>query len=159
MRKQCARHATELDGDSAERFRVDSADSVWAIGGMQAMAAMALGRVPGLEPVDMIVGPGNRFVVEAKRQLCSQVGIDLLAGPTEIGILADDTADPFLVCCDLVGQAEHDPLSRAVPITNIRSAWRGGRAADRRPLESRSHRGGGSAVMGAWRGSGGRDQP
>jgi len=97
------------------------ADSVWAIGGVQAMASMALGLVPGLEPVDMIVGPGNRFVVEAKRQLFGQVGIDLLAGPTEIGILADDTADPFLVCCDLVGQAEHDPLSRAVLITTSKA--------------------------------------
>ena len=68
----------------------------------------------------MVVGPGNRYVVEAKRQLFGEVGIDLLAGPTEIGIVADDTADPYIVACDLVGQAEHDPYSRAVLITTSR---------------------------------------
>lgn len=93
------------------------ADAVYALGGVQALGAMAYGVLPELEPVDMIVGPGNQYVVEAKRQLFGQVGIDLLAGPTEIGILADDTADPFLVAADLVGQAEHDPLSRPVLIT------------------------------------------
>lgn len=93
------------------------ADAVYALGGVQALAAMAYGLLPGLDPVDMVVGPGNQYVVEAKRQLFGQVGIDLLAGPTEIGILADDTADPFLVAADLVGQAEHDPLSRPVLIT------------------------------------------
>lgn len=93
------------------------ADAVYALGGVQALGAMAYGLLPGMDPVDMIVGPGNQYVVEAKRQLFGQVGIDLLAGPTEIGILADDTADPFLVAADLVGQAEHDPLSRVVLIT------------------------------------------
>lgn len=97
------------------------ADAIFALGGVQALAAMAFGLLPGVEPVDMIVGPGNQYVVEAKRQLFGEVGIDLLAGPTEIGIVADDSADPFLVCADLVGQAEHDPLSRAVLITTSRS--------------------------------------
>ena len=97
--------------------REAGADAVYAVGGVQALAAMALGALPGLEPVDMVVGPGNRYVVEAKRQLFGQVGIDLLAGPTEIGVIADDSADPFVVACDLVGQAEHDPYSRAVLIT------------------------------------------
>lgn len=96
------------------------ADAVYALGGVQALGAMAYGHLPGLSPVDMIVGPGNQYVVEAKRQLFGLVGIDLLAGPTEIGILADSSADPFLVCCDLVGQAEHDPQSRAVLITSSR---------------------------------------
>lgn len=96
------------------------ADAVYAIGGAQAIAAMAVGALPGLDPVDMIVGPGNRYVVEAKRQLFGEVGIDLLAGPTEIGIVADETADPYIVACDLVGQAEHDPYSRAVLITTSR---------------------------------------
>jgi sulfopropanediol 3-dehydrogenase len=81
---------------------------------------MAYGVLPGMEPVDMLVGPGNRYVVEAKRQLFGQVGVDLLAGPTEIGVVADDTADPYIVACDLVGQAEHDPYSRAVLITTSR---------------------------------------
>ena len=100
--------------------REAGADAVYAVGGAQALAAMAFGALPGLDPVDMIVGPGNRYVVEAKRQLFGDVGIDLLAGPTEIGIIADDTADPYIVACDLVGQAEHDPFSRAVLITTSR---------------------------------------
>ena len=62
-----------------------------------------------VEPVDMLCGAGNKFVVEAKRQLFGQCGIDLLPGPTEIAIIADDGADPFLVVCDIIGQAEHDP--------------------------------------------------
>lgn len=96
------------------------ADQIYAVGGVQALAAMAFGSLPGLQPVDMLVGPGNQFVVEAKRQLFGQVGVDLLAGPTEIGIIADESADPFMVACDLVGQAEHDPHSRAILITTSR---------------------------------------
>lgn len=100
--------------------REAGADAVYSVGGAQALAAMAYGALDGLAAVDMIVGPGNRYVVEAKRQLFGHVGIDLLAGPTEIGIVADDTADPFIVACDLVGQAEHDPYSRAVLMTTSR---------------------------------------
>lgn len=100
--------------------REAGADAVYAIGGAHALAAMAYGALEGLDAVDMVVGPGNQYVVEAKRQLFGEVGIDLLAGPTEIGIIADDTADPFIVACDLVGQAEHDPHSRAVLITTSR---------------------------------------
>lgn len=100
--------------------RLAGADAVYSLGGVQALAAMAYGLLPGLDPVDMLVGPGNAFVVEAKRQLFGTVGIDLLAGPTEIGIIADDSADPFMVACDLVGQAEHDPRSRAILITTSR---------------------------------------
>jgi sulfopropanediol 3-dehydrogenase len=81
---------------------------------------MAYGALPGLEPVDMLVGPGNKYVVEGKRQLFGLVGVDLLAGPTEIGIIADESADPFLVAADLVGQAEHDPNSRAILMTTSR---------------------------------------
>jgi sulfopropanediol 3-dehydrogenase len=101
--------------------RMAGADAVYAVGGVQALAAMAYGLLPGMEPVDMLVGPGNKFVVEAKRQLFGQVGIDLLAGPTEIGVIADGSADPFMVACDLVGQAEHDPHSRAILITTSRA--------------------------------------
>lgn len=97
--------------------RRSGADAVYSLGGVQALAAMAYGAVPGMAPVDMLVGPGNRYVIEAKRQLFGQVGIDLLAGPTEIGVLADRSADPFVVACDLVGQAEHDPHSRAILVT------------------------------------------
>ncbi len=96
------------------------ADTIHALGGVQALAALAFGVLPDVGPVDFLAGPGNRFVVEAKRQLFGEVGIDLLAGPTEIGIVADETADPFIVACDLVGQAEHDPHSRAILITTSR---------------------------------------
>src|SRR5690606_8895172 len=70
-----------------------------------------------MRPVDMIVGPGNAYVAEAKKQLFGHVGVDLLAGPTEILIIADESADPEVVACDLLGQAEHGPTSRAILIT------------------------------------------
>jgi sulfopropanediol 3-dehydrogenase len=92
------------------------ADEMYCIGGVQAFAAMAYGCV-GMRPVDMITGPGNAYVAEAKRQLFGQVGIDLQAGPTEILIVADDCADPALVATDLLGQAEHGPDSPAWLIT------------------------------------------
>jgi sulfopropanediol 3-dehydrogenase len=86
------------------------ADSIYILGGVPALALMAFG-LDGTEPVDMLCGAGNKFVAEAKRQLFGRCGIDLLAGPTEILVMADDTADPALVACDLLGQAEHDPNS------------------------------------------------
>src|SRR5512145_953208 len=86
------------------------ADAVYVLGGVPALALMAFG-LDGVEPVDVICGAGNRFVAEAKRQLFGRCGIDLLAGPTEILVIADDHADPSLVACDLLGQAEHDPNS------------------------------------------------
>ncbi len=92
------------------------ADEIYCIGGVQAMAAMAYGRV-GMAPADMITGPGNVFVAEAKRQLFGTVGIDLMAGPTEILVIADETADPSLVATDLLGQAEHGPDSPAWLVT------------------------------------------
>ena len=86
------------------------ADRIFVLGGVPAMALMAFG-MGEVEPVDILCGAGNKFVAEAKRQLYGQCGIDLLAGPTEIAIIADDSADPALVACDLLGQAEHDPNS------------------------------------------------
>jgi sulfopropanediol 3-dehydrogenase len=86
------------------------ADRIFIVGGVPAFALMAFG-MGEVEPVDMLCGAGNKFVVEAKRQLFGQCGIDLLPGPTEIAIIADDSADPFLVACDILGQAEHDPNS------------------------------------------------
>jgi len=82
------------------------ADVILNLGGVQAIAAMAFGFF-GNEPADILVGPGNQFVAEAKRILFGKVGIDLFAGPTEIAIIADKTADPEIISCDLVGQAEH----------------------------------------------------
>ena len=86
------------------------ADAIYALGGVPALALMAFG-LDGNDPVDVLCGAGNRFVAEAKRQLFGRCGIDLLAGPTEIAIIADDSADAALVACDLLGQAEHDPNS------------------------------------------------
>jgi sulfopropanediol 3-dehydrogenase len=93
------------------------ADEIYAIGGVQALAAMAHG-TDEVAPVDMITGPGNAYVAEAKRQLFGTVGIDLLAGPTEILVIADATADPDIVAADLLGQAEHGPTSPAHLVTN-----------------------------------------
>lgn len=92
------------------------ADEIYALGGVQAVVAMAIG-TQTIAPVDMIVGPGNAYVAEAKRQLFGRVGIDLLAGPTETMVICDDTVDAKLVAVDLVGQAEHGPTSPAVCIT------------------------------------------
>jgi sulfopropanediol 3-dehydrogenase len=86
------------------------ADRIFVVGGVPAMALMAFG-MGVVDPADLLCGAGNKFVAEAKRQLFGQCGIDLLAGPTEIAVIADDTADPALVACDLLGQAEHDPNS------------------------------------------------
>ena len=93
------------------------ADEIYILGGVQAMAAMAYGSL-GMQQVDMIVGPGNQYVAEAKRQLFGRVGIDLLAGPTETLVIADDTIDVEMVVTDLLGQAEHGPNSPAVLLTN-----------------------------------------
>ena len=93
------------------------ADEIYVLGGVQAVAAMALG-TETIAPVDMIVGPGNAYVAEAKRQLFGRVGIDLLAGPTETLIIADDSVDGEMCATDLLGQAEHGPTSPAVLLTN-----------------------------------------
>ena len=96
------------------------ADEIYCMGGVQGLAAMAYG-MEGLEPVNMIVGAGNVYVAEAKRQLFGHVGIDLLAGPTEILVLVDETADPYIVAADILGQAEHDPNSRQALVSLSKS--------------------------------------
>src|SRR5438067_4406629 len=93
------------------------ADEIFVLGGVQAVAAMALG-TESIAAVDMIVGPGNAYVAEAKRQLFGRVGIDLLAGPTETLVIADDSVDAELCATDLLGQAEHGPTSPAILLTN-----------------------------------------
>ena len=93
------------------------AHEIFVLGGVQAVAAMALG-TESIAPVDMIVGPGNAYVAEAKRQLFGRVGIDLLAGPTETLIIADDSVDAEICATDLLGQAEHGPTSPAILVTN-----------------------------------------
>lgn len=92
------------------------ADEIYILGGVQALCAMAIG-TDSMRPVDMIAGPGNAYVAEAKRQLYGRVGIDLFAGPTEILVIADETADGEMIACDLLGQAEHGPTSPATLIT------------------------------------------
>jgi sulfopropanediol 3-dehydrogenase len=93
------------------------ADEIYCVGGVQAVAAMALG-TESIAPVDMIVGPGNAYVAEAKRQLFGRIGIDLLAGPTETLVIADESVDGELCAADLLGQAEHGPNSPAILLTN-----------------------------------------
>jgi len=101
-------------------MKVAGADVVMTLGGVQAIAALAYGLFTG-KPADIVVGPGNKFVAEAKRILFGKVGIDVFAGPSEIAIIADDTADPALVASDLVGQAEHGHESPAWLFTTSRT--------------------------------------
>jgi sulfopropanediol 3-dehydrogenase len=95
------------------------ADEIWVLGGIQAIAAMGIG-TESIRQVDMLCGPGNAYVAESKRQLFGRVGIDLLAGPTEILVIADDSADVEMIATDLLGQAEHGPTSPAICITTSR---------------------------------------
>ena len=105
-------------------MKTAGADVILTLGGVQAIAALAYGLFTG-KPVDIVVGPGNKFVAEAKRVLFGRVGIDVLAGPTEIAIIADDSADPSLVATDLVGQAEHGHETPAWLITTSRALGSG----------------------------------
>ncbi|SDR18355.1 histidinol dehydrogenase [Actinopolyspora saharensis] len=99
------------------------ADEIYLLGGVQAVVAQALG-TETMAPVDMLAGPGNAYVAEAKRQLFGEVGVDLIAGPTEILIVADEHADPFTVAVDLLSQAEHGPDSPAVLVTDSEAVGR-----------------------------------
>jgi len=110
------------------------ADEIYCLGGVQAIAALALG-TDTIAPVDMIVGPGNAYVAEAKRQLFGRIGIDLLAGPTETLVIADDSVDGELCAADLLGQAEHGTNSPAVLLTNSETLARDTMAAVERQLE------------------------
>lgn len=106
----------EVPAATVAAMALAGADEIHVLGGVQAIAAMALG-TDSVSPVDMLAGPGNAYVAEAKRQLFGEVGIDLFAGPTEILVVADDTADPLTVAVDLLSQAEHGPDSPAVLVT------------------------------------------
>lgn len=101
-------------------MKVAGADLIMTLGGVQAIATLAYGLFSG-KPADIVVGPGNKFVAEAKRMLFGKVGIDVFAGPTEIALIADDSADPAIVASDLVGQAEHGHESPAWLITTSRA--------------------------------------
>ncbi|CAK7206111.1 hypothetical protein SEUCBS139899_008895 [Sporothrix eucalyptigena] len=106
----------EIPSATVAALHLAGADEIFVLGGVQAVAAMAVG-TEMVRKVDFIAGPGNAFVAEAKRQLFGEIGIDLFAGPTEVLIVADETADPFMVATDLLSQAEHGPDSPAVLIT------------------------------------------
>lgn len=106
----------EMPDATIAAMHLAGADEIYVLGGIQAVAAMAVG-TETIKPVNMLAGPGNAFVAEAKRQLFGEVGIDLFAGPTEVLIVADEHADPFIVAVDLLSQAEHGPDSPAILIT------------------------------------------
>ncbi len=101
-------------------FKAAGADVILTLGGVQAIATLAYGLFTG-QPADVVVGPGNKFVAEAKRALFGQVGIDVFAGPSEVAVIADDTADGSIVASDLVGQAEHGHESPAWLFTSSRA--------------------------------------
>ncbi len=106
----------EIPAATVAAMHLAGADEINLLGGVQAVAAMAIG-TETVGKVDLLAGPGNAFVAEAKRQLFGEVGIDLFAGPTEVLVVADEHADPFVVAVDLLSQAEHGPDSPAVLIT------------------------------------------
>ena len=125
----------QIPAGTIAAMHLGGADEIHILGGVQALAAMAYGAV-GIEPVDMIVGPGNAYVAEAKRQLFGLVGIDLLAGPTETLLVADDSADAEMCATDLLGQAEHGPTSPAVLVTTSRELAQSIEAEVGRQLEA-----------------------
>lgn len=94
-------------------MKMAGANEIYAMGGSQAIGALAYG-TESIKPVDMIVGPGNQYVTEAKRQVSGQVGIDFLAGPSEVVVIADGTANPKIIAADLLAQSEHDPQARGI---------------------------------------------
>ena len=96
------------------------ADEIYTVGGAQAIAALAWG-TEQIQPVDVIVGPGNQYVAEAKRQCFGQVGIDFFAGPSEVLAIADSSADPRILAADMLAQSEHDPMAKGILITTSRS--------------------------------------
>lgn len=105
-----------ISAETVAAMKMAGADEIYILGGVQAVVAMALG-TETMGAVNIIVGPGNAYVAEAKRQLFGRVGIDLFAGPTEVLVIADETADAEMVACDILGQAEHGPTSPGALIT------------------------------------------
>ena len=97
--------------------KIAGIDKIFKIGGAQAIAALAYG-TETIEPVDMVVGPGNAYVAAAKRQVFGKVGIDMIAGPSEIMVVADQSANPEWIAADLLSQAEHDVSAQSILVTN-----------------------------------------
>ena len=146
----CAAPPIDQDGIAPAMLyamSVGGADTIVCVGGAHGLAALAFG-LEDVEPVDMIVGAGNVYVAEAKRQLFGRVGIDLLAGPTEITVIADEHADPELIASDIVGQLEHGPTSVGWLVTTSHDvATRAMDAIDQRILELPT----GEVAAAAWR--------
>ncbi|KAK1067224.1 hypothetical protein LTR74_006592 [Friedmanniomyces endolithicus] len=115
--------AGQIPANTVAAMHMAGADHIYLLGGVQAVAAMALG-TESIDVCDFIAGPGNAFVAEAKKQLFGNIGIDLLAGPTEVLIVADEKADPYMCAVDLLSQAEHGPDTPAVLITNSEQVGR-----------------------------------
>jgi sulfopropanediol 3-dehydrogenase len=113
----------EIPAATVAAMHLAGADEIYLLGGVQAVASLAVG-TETIAPVNLLAGPGNAYVAEAKRQLFGEVGIDLFAGPTEILIVADESADPFIVAVDLLSQAEHGPDSPAVLISTSQDVAR-----------------------------------
>lgn len=109
----------KIPAETVTAMALAGADEIYILGGVQALTALAIG-TETIQPVDMLVGPGNAYVAEAKRQLYGRIGIDLLAGPTETLVICDETADAEMVATDLLGQAEHGPTSPSAMITTSR---------------------------------------
>lgn len=120
---------------SVAAMHLAGADEIYVLGGVQAIGALALG-TETVDPVNLLSGPGNAYVAEAKRQMFGEVGIDLFAGPTEVLIVADDSADPFIVAADLLSQAEHGPDSPVILITTSERVGRETIAEVSRQLEN-----------------------
>jgi histidinol dehydrogenase len=114
-------------------------DEVWLIGGAQAVAALACG-TETVPAVDSVTGPGNLYVALAKREVAGRVGVDAFAGPTEVAVLADATADPLLVAVDLVAQAEHDPLAACLLVTDDVDLWKAVEPLLAREVAAAAHR-------------------
>lgn len=123
----------EVPAATVAAMYMAGADEIYLLGGVQAIAMMALG-TETVQPVDMLVGPGNAYVAEAKRQLYGKVGIDLFAGPTETLVIADDTTDAETCATDLLGQAEHGPTSPAILLTTSKTIAEGIEAEIQRQL-------------------------
>lgn len=105
-----------IDPKTVAAMDIAGADEIYAVGGAQAIAAFSYG-TEQIKPVDLIVGPGNQYVAEAKRQCYGQVGIDFVAGPSEVLIIADDSADPVIIAADLLAQSEHDRIAKGILVT------------------------------------------
>ena len=110
----------EINPKTLVAMDIAGADEIYAVGGAQSIAAFSYG-TEEIKPVDMIVGPGNRFVTEAKRQCYGQVGIDFVAGPSEVLVIADGSGTPEIVAADLLAQSEHDPNAKGILITTEES--------------------------------------